>query len=222
MPFEGGSEVQLNLSGKPRNVSWVDSVTLIQTTRTAAGLHASLLDVRTGTSGAGIDVADSLIPSITPVAGGWAWIPSTVDRVIIEREGKRTEVPAPKWYESIFDLRADAAGQRLVMLGWNSGSNDSLGAAVIPVVGGEPVMWVRSYAEGGGVKFLADGSLLLNARPTQEAVGLQRVRAPGDVQLLGLVPRPATGVSVSSDLKRMVVVERSYHSDAYMSRIVRQ
>jgi hypothetical protein len=128
----------------------------------------------------------------------------------------------PKWYEGIFGLDVDPTGQRLLMIGWNAGSNDSLGLATVPVDGGVPVMWARSYAEGGEAGFLADGSVLFEPSPTQESVALLQVRGPGDIRALGIVPRPVAGVRVSADLKRALVIERRYHGDAWMSRIVRQ
>jgi Protein kinase domain len=220
-PFDGGTETPLNLTGAIRGVSWVDSVTVAYGAQTATGQHVGLVDVRTGSRPGGVDLPDSLARSVTPVAGGWAWIVPTRDRVVVERAGKRVEITVPKWFEGVFDLEPDVPGQRLVMLGWNAGSNDTLGVAVVPVDGGEPVIWARSYSEGGGVSFLEDGSVLFRVRPTQESVGLLRVRAPGNVQQLGVIPRPVAGVSVSADLKRALIVERTYHGDAWMSRIVR-
>jgi len=222
MPFEGGAETQLNLTGKIRGVSWVDSVTVLYGSQTPTGLHTGLIDVRTGPRPGGFDIPDSLALGVTSVDGGWAWIVPTRDRVVVDRAGKRTEIAVPKWFEGVFDLDADPAGQRLMMLGWNAGTNDSLGVAVVPIDGGEPVMWARSYAEGGSARFLSDGSLLFQARPTQESVALNQVRGPGEIKRLGIIPRPVASVGVSSDLKRALVVERTYHGDAWRSRIVRQ
>ena len=116
---------------------------------------------------------------------------------------------------------ADAEGTRLAFAGWNRGTVDTLGVAVVPVDGSAPAIWAKSYAEGGGVDFLNDGSLLFKYRPTQESVALLQVRGPGNITRLGTVPRPVDDISVSGDLKRIAVVERDYHGDAWMSRIVR-
>ena len=222
MPFEGGAETQLNLTGNIRGVSWLDSVTVVYRAQTPAGLHAGLVDVRTGPRPGGFDLPDSVAIGVTPVAGGWAWIVPNRDKVVVDRAGKRTEIAVPKWFEGVFDLGVDPAGQRLLMLGWNAGTNDSLGVAVVPVEGGAPVMWARSYAEGGGARFLGDGSVLFQARPTQESVALMQVSGPGSIRQLGVIPRPVAGVGVSADLKHALVIERTYHGDAWMSRIVRQ
>jgi hypothetical protein len=107
------------------------------------------------------------------------------------------------------------------MVGWNTGTNDTLGVAVVSADGGTPVVWATSYAESGGMHFLADGSVLLRVRPTQESVALLQLRGPGNVKRLGVIPRPVANVSLSADLKRAVIIERNYHGDAWMSRIVR-
>ena len=50
---------------------------------------------------------------------------------------------------------------------------------------------------------------------------LLQLRGPGQLKRLGTIPRPVAGVSLSRDLKRALIVERSYRGDAWMSRIVR-
>ncbi len=221
MPYEGGVEAPLNLTGTLRSVKWVDSVTVVYRAQTATGLHVGLVDVRSGPLPGGLDLPDSIAFGVAPVAGGWAWVPSTGDRAIVERAGTRVEIPMPRWFSDLAGLDVDRSGSRLLMLGWNRGTNDSLGVAVVAIDGGTPAMWATSYAEGGGANFLADGSVLFQARPSQESVALLQVRGPGIIKRLGIVPRPVADVSLSADLKRALIVERSYHGDAWMSRIVR-
>jgi len=221
MPFEGGAEVPLNLTGRLRWAWWVDSVTVAYASQTATGQHVGLVDVRSGPLANGLDLADSLARGVTPVAGGWAWIPSSGDRAVVERGGRRIEIAMPRWFDGIFDISVDASHSRLAMVGWNTGTNDTLGVAVAPLDGGTPTMWATAYSEGGAMKFLADGSVLLQNRPTQESMALLQLRGPGDIRRLGVIPRPVAGVSISDDLKRALIVERNYHGDAWMSRIVR-
>jgi hypothetical protein len=45
MPFDGGPETQLNLTGNIRGVTWLDSVTVLYRAQTPSGLHAGLVDV---------------------------------------------------------------------------------------------------------------------------------------------------------------------------------
>ncbi len=221
MPFSGGAETPLNLSGNIRSVRWVDSVTVLYQAQTPAGQHIGLVDVRNGSTPGGFDVPDSLAASVTPIAGGWAWIPATRDRVMVHVGGKERTLPMPRWYDDIFDLSADRSGTRLLMVGWNAGSNDSLGVAVAGIGDTAATLWARSYAEAGGGYFLDDGSVMLHARPTQETVALLHILSPGNVKRLGIITRPSTGTALSRDLKRALIVERTYHGDAWMSRIVR-
>ncbi len=64
-----------------------------------------------------------------------AWIPATGDRVIVERAGRRLEIPKPVWFTELFTLDADPSGERLVFSGWNAGTDDSIGVAVVPIDG---------------------------------------------------------------------------------------
>ncbi len=221
VPFGGGGETPLNLPGALRSVNWVDSVTLAVSTQTATGVRIGLVDVRTGASGRSVDIPDSLVQSVVPLPDGWAWIPATLDRVVVQRGGKTAEIKKPVWFGEFNSMAADVKGQRLALLGWNAGTYDSMGVAVVSVDGGTPSMWTVSAAEQGAARFLDDGSLLFAPWDTPESALLYKVDGPGRTELLGKVPRPIAGISVSRDLKRVVVLESNYHGDAYMSRIVR-
>jgi hypothetical protein len=221
LPFGGGSETPLNLPGSPRNVDWIDSVTLAVSRQTAAGVHVALVDVRSGAAGRSVDIADSLVADVAALPDGWAWIPATRDRVVVQRGGKTIEIRKPAWFGQLDGVAADAMGQRLAVHGWNSGTYDSIGVAVVPAAGGTPAIWTVSAAEEGDARFLNDGSLLFTPWDTRESAVLYRLTGPDRVERLGSVPRPIAAISLSSDLKRAAVLESRYHGDAYMSRIVR-
>ena len=155
-----------------------------------------------------------------PIPDGWAWVPSTSDRLMVQRAGKTIEIAKPAWFAAVLGVDVDPAGQRLLMLGWGR-SYDTLGVAVVGVEGGTPVDVVNVAAEQGEARFLGDGSILFAPWDTPESIVFYRVRAPDRVQRLGKVPRSVAGISVSDDLKRAVVLEADYHGDAYMSRVVR-
>ena len=222
IPFDGGAEAPVNLPRELWSVRWDDSVTLVYRLPTPGGQRVGVLDVRNGPLSAGLDLPDSVAQDMTRVPGGWAWIPSTQDRVVIEADGQHREIPMPAWFSMVFELRVDVARNRLLMVGWNTGTEDTLGVAVAPLDATSATIWARSYSETGTGYFLQDGSVLFSTRPTQESVELLQVRGPGDVRRLGLVARPSSLVNVSGDLKRVLVVERAYRGDAWMSRIVRQ
>ncbi len=221
VPFGGGGETSLNTPGSARGAFWTDSVSVAVATQTAAGSHIALIDVRTGAAGRAVDLPDSLITGVALLPDGWAWIPATADRVTVERGGKTVDIAKPAWFGELVGVAVDRAGQRLLLTGWNAGTYDSLGLAVLPLEGGPPAMWAATAAEGGTAAFLDDGSIVFAPRDTPESTMLYRVRGPGQLERIGSVPRPNAGISVSGDLKRVAVLETNYHADAYLSRIVR-
>jgi hypothetical protein len=222
LPFAGGSETTLNIPGGADGARWADSVTVRVLRQVPGGTRVSLLDIRSGAATRTVTIPDSLPPDVRPVPDGWAWIPSDKDRVRIQRAGKTVEIAKPAWFGELNRVAVDPKGERVAMMGWNAGSYDSIGVAVAPLAGGPPVLWAADAAELGDVKWLDDGSLLFTPWDTPESVLLLRVSGPGRVARVGRIARPSAGVSVSSDLKRISVVERNYHGDAFTSRIVRR
>jgi hypothetical protein len=222
MPFAGGSEVALNIPGGAERASWVDSVTLEVASRAGAGLRVGLLDVRTGAMTRTTTIPDSLAADVRPLSDGWAWIPSSKDRVRVERAAKTVEIPKPAWFGQLDRLAVDAKNERVAMGGWNAGTYDSIGIAVAPLAGGTATFWTADAAEGADAMWLDDGSLLFAPRDTPESSLLYRLSGPGKPTRLGRIARPSAGISVSADLKHISVIERNYHGDAFTSRIVRR
>ena len=221
-PFGGGAEAPLNIPTSVRGARWVDSLTVIYGLQTATGARIGLLDVRSGKAVGGVELADSLIRGVVPVPGGWAWLPPGRDRIVVEQGGARRELPKPAWFSGFFDLDVDPTGTRLLAIGWNAGSFDSLGIVVAPVAGGEWTLWRKDFAEGGTARFLGDGAIVFYRYPTQETVALEHLPGPGVAHQVGTIPRVVADVSVSRDLKRIALVERTPHGDAWMSHIARQ
>jgi hypothetical protein len=120
------------------------------------------------------------------------------------------------------DLNVDQRGERLALTGWNLGTGDSIGVAVVPADGGTPVMWAASAAEGGDGTFLSDGSILWSVYDTQESATFYRLTAPGHLERIGAVPRAIRSIQVSNDLKRASVNVREYHGDAWITRLTRK
>jgi hypothetical protein len=141
--------------------------------------------------------------------------------VHIERAGKAVDIAKPAWFGQLERLAVDSAGGRIAMIGWNAGSYDSIGVAVAPLAGGAPELWTADAAENGYIRWIRDGRLLFSVWDTPESVVLSQVAGPGRVTRLGRVARPSASTSVSDDLKRISVVERNYHGDAFTSRVVR-
>ncbi|MBK8007003.1 MAG: hypothetical protein IPK12_24905 [Gemmatimonadetes bacterium] len=222
MPFAGGAEAPLNVPTSARGARWFDSVTVGYGLQTPAGVRLALVDVRSGKPVGGVELPDSLLRAAVPVPQGWAWIPAARDRIIVEQGGTRRELPKPAWFTGFFDLDVDRTGTRLLAVGWNAGSFDSLGIAVAPVAGGEWTLWRKEFAEDGTARFLDDGGMVFIRRPTQETMALEHLPGPGVAHPVGTIPRVVADLAVSGDLRCVAIVERTPHGDAWMSHIARQ
>ena len=71
MPFEGGAETQVATRSDAREAGWIDSTTLIVGGQSDSGMHAALIDVRTGTVVRSLDLPDSLIVDLVALPDGW-------------------------------------------------------------------------------------------------------------------------------------------------------
>jgi hypothetical protein len=226
IPFEGGAETPLPLSGSLIDLSWPPDPTQVAVfERSSTGIVFRLLDRRTGGSRTPFSVPDSAIAGWTPLPDdGWAWFPIGTRTIRIQRRGERTprSFPLPRWFNGADVLTAGQDGATVVVTGWGpSPILDTLGVGVLSLRDGAFTPWVSMFAEGGWGRFLPDHSMLVQIRETVETVTLYRLRGPGQLERLGAIPRPVERLSVSNDLKRASIVTRDYHGDAWMYHVVR-
>ena len=219
--FEGGPESPIAASGRVLGVGWADSITLAIRTQTANGSRTSLVDARTNTSIRALELEGAPPEAVTTLPDGWAWIPAARDRIVVDRNGKRHEIPKPAWFAVIVGLDASPDGSRLAYSGWSASTQDTLRVDVVPTAGGTHVTWVSQWAEGGGARWVNDGSLLFLNWSGPETVALHKVTAPGQVQPLGELPHVASGLTVSSDLRRATMQWRVERGDAFMYRVAK-
>jgi hypothetical protein len=168
---------------------------------------------------------DSSLADFSPLSGGgWAWIPGDQTRIAVQPAGASSPrlIPIPPWYLRLTELDASPDGTRLAVLGWSAPSADSLGLTIITLPDGKELFRHVVFGEAAGAQWLDDGSILLDILPTAETYALERLRGPGQVERLGTIPRPLAGLSVSRDLKRMAVVGREHHGDAWTMKVVRR
>ena len=217
--YGSDAESPLAINGTPLRARWIDSVTVSVVSRVASRVQLALVDVRTGAASNVLSLADSTIADAGPVSDGWAWIPSSRDRVIVEQSGKRREIPQPKWYRTIGTLLSDRERARVFVTGFNRA--DTLGIAAIDLANGSATQWMSVFGEDGSIQLLTGGELFLSLHRTQESLDLYRISGPGRSQLLGSPARPLVGVSVSQNLERAVAFDRDYHADAWMYNVVR-
>jgi hypothetical protein len=219
MPWGGGPETALEFDGVYRADRWVDSVSFLVGSKREVGYRATRLDIRTGRATLTRDL-DSIVQDFGMLADDWVFVPASRDRVVLERNGKRTEIPKPKWFSQLTGVVPSPDGKQLAVYGWGV-TQDSIRFMVMPVEGGSMTTWATVFAERGRPQWLDDGSLLLYVFTGPQTVELRRVTAPGQATSLGVVPHIAEELSVSSDLKRATLRWQDWHSDAFLYKVVR-
>ena len=221
-PYGGDAETPLAITGTALKARWADSVTVGVVSRVAGAVHMGLVDVRTGAVRNDLTLTDSTVVDAARIAGGWAWIPPSRDRIVVDQNGKRREIKQPAWYGGLFSIISDTAAGRVLITGFNRATADTLGVAAINLADGSATQWASLFAEDGAIQLLSGGDVFLSMHRTQESLDLYRISGPGRSQLLGSPPRPLVGVSTSADLKRAVAFDRDYHADAWMYNVVRR
>jgi hypothetical protein len=119
-------------------------------------------------------------------------------------------------------MLADDRGRLISYLGWGPSLEDSANLGAVSLDDGSNRRWAASFAEDAGSAFLSDGSILLVVFKTAQTVAVYRLRGPGRMELLGMIPRPVSDVSIASDLDHTLVTVRNYHADAWMIRILQR
>jgi hypothetical protein len=222
MPFAGGTESPIGIAGSPTGASWIDSVTLAVQFPRPGGLHLVEVDVRTGAQRNALDLSDSSIYSPVALSDGWAWVTAGGDR-IVSREGGRTRViNKPPSASYIQELRQNAIANRFFYASIDKATGDTVTLGVVDLAAGTLTPWVSTYALGGYLYPLADGTAYVGIAEALQTYTFYRLTGPGAMKRLGSSPRPLLGFSVSGDGKRATARERDYRADAWMSKVIKQ
>ncbi|HET9010365.1 MAG TPA: hypothetical protein VFN38_01055, partial [Gemmatimonadaceae bacterium] len=199
-PFGGGAETAVSTTGRVVSARWIDSVTVGIYSLTGAGPQLARIDIRNGASTLALQVRDSAIAGAVALPNGWAWIPGTRDRVIIEENGNRREIPKSEYYAALTDVDVSPDHTRLLTVGWNAATSDTLRVDVIPLAGGAPVEWSRHFAEDGLASWLADGSIAFTVWSSTDAATMYQLAGPAQEKPIGPLAHVSNIVSVSDDL----------------------
>jgi tRNA A-37 threonylcarbamoyl transferase component Bud32 len=224
MPFGGGPETPLKVSGTLLGWGWLDSVTMSLGEKVSGVVQFSLIDVRSGERRNRFTLADSAILGGTPLSEhGWAWLP--VDgRSINVQQGDSTPriFPVPDWYQTVFSIRSSPEGNELAFAGWNTTTFDSVRLSVLSLADGKVTPWATWFCEGTLAFWVPDGTLGVQVLESQHSIAIYHVLAPGRVERMGKIPRRIQpGSAISADLRRIVLVTMESHGDAWMSTVVR-
>ena len=217
--FTGGTETSVYAPGPAVTAWWADDGHVGMLSKKGSGLQLGLVDVRHNTPVRSLDLADSTILSADVLPDGWVYIPSSQDRVVAVRRGQRREESKPASLAYLNEVRTDGAG-RIFIRAW-SASQDSLVVLQAPMDGSPWTVWAEFFAENGDITPLSGGGLLLSVFPSQASAALYRILVPGQPVKLGAVPRPVAGLFPSRNGRRVAVLVRDYHGDAWMSKVVR-
>jgi Protein kinase domain len=230
-PFGGGPETPV--PGRHVNVWFVDSTMLALQDTAAEGTQFSLLDFRTRQKSALLTLTarpfqhsgpDFLLAGkATRAPGAWVWISAGGRKINIQRDGtsRPREFQVPSWYAQAFDVAASPDGRSLAFVGWNAPNEDSMAVGLLSLPEGRFTQIWTTFSENGAVQWLGDGSVLVHEWDTPESVTYFRLRIGGPAERLGSLPRPIASSMLSRDLRKIFVLTRDYHGDAWISKVVR-
>ena len=221
----GLSESTISGGGVGSRAFWTDSTTIAIRERSAKTWRLSLIDVRTNARRAAFTVPDSMVDDFSSLpGGGWSWLSPGGRSIAVHPAGASAvrRIPLSRWYMTAISLGASQDGSKLAIVGWSAPDGDSLGLSVVSVRDGSESHWSTVFGEDGGLDWLADGSILLFNQATNDTYTLQRVRGPGQIEQLGAISRPIISASVSRDLRRMSIITRDRHGDAWSMRVVKR
>jgi hypothetical protein len=183
------------------------------------GSQFSLLDLRTGSVRHATTIRDSLLWdwSVLP-DGGWIWIADGGQTIRMHVGGQLREIPKPDWYEVVLQVSASAG--RVAFNGWNSRTADTMRVSELSLADGTVRPWLALFVDDGDLGMLADGSVVFTAFGSADIATLYHSPEPGNVRLIGTIPRPiGEKLSVSDDLRRLEVATRDYFGDVWLSRV---
>jgi len=224
MPFGGGPERPLKVSGTLLGWGWLDSVTMSFGEKVSGVVQLSLMDLRSGERRSRLTIADSAIGNATPLSEhGWAWL--TVDgRIIKVQQGDSgpRSFQVPDWYQTVFLIRGSPKGNQLAFAGWNTTTSDSVRLSVLSLNDGKVTPWATWFCEGTLATWVPDGTLGVQVLESQHSIAVYHVLAPGRVERMGKIPRRIQpGSAISADLRRIVLVTSEPRGDIWMSTVVR-
>jgi len=167
------------------------------------------------------------------------WIAPGRRTIDIQLDGtsRPQEVHLPAWYSQAFDVAASPDGRSVVFVGWNAPNEDTMAVGLLSLPEGRFTQLWNTFSENGGVQWLSDGSILVHEWDTPESVTYFRIRIDGSArrpgrpappvarglpaERLGSLPRPIASAMLSQDLKKIFVLTRDYHGDAWISKVMR-
>src|SRR5262249_13241286 len=151
VPFGGGTEIPLPLSGSPLGAAMdADSDIVALGEKTPAGVRLTPIDLRTGARRRAFVLADSTVQNWAPLPdNGWVWIPTDGRSMRVQRRGDAApkSFPIPGWYVAALGVTASSDGGEAAFIGYDAGTYDSLGLSVMQLADGKVMRWMAMFGE---------------------------------------------------------------------------
>ena len=224
--FNGGTPMPLGSSDLIPQLGWMpDTGLLWYTERFDSGFAVTIGDPTAGTRRRVLTIHATSMREFTPViGGGWVWLAPVgagILQVQLPGASRPKQVRKPTGIRLIRNVVSAGDRPRVLMTGFNA-TGDSVLLYEITLSDGRATRLAAFFGEAENVTGLADGSILV---AVQEAIGIAtmyRVRGPGLVDRVGVVPRPigARGhITASLDGRRLAVTTAQYHGDIWLAKV---
>ena len=217
--WDGGAETPIVADPLLTRAFWEDGATFAVSDEVDGKVRLALLDAGTNARRSVYQTDDVAIWDFEPLHDGWVWVPEGGSRLRIARGGTPRVLAVPASYEMVIQMSGRPDGT-LAVMGWNAGTADTIGVNSIDLETGAATLWRAEPVEDALIRMHADGTLLYGRWESRESVVLYHLTSPGAARLLGAIPRPVSGLSVSDDLQRATVGSREYFGDVWMMRVV--
>jgi tRNA A-37 threonylcarbamoyl transferase component Bud32 len=222
LPFGGGAEIMHWAVDSVFDVQWMpDGQAFSYAERVAGRVRLVTIDTRTGSRQSPVEIPDPDALLFSPLSdGGWAW---TSGRIHLWQRGEKDPRVLPLLRDETFQALVSVAPNqpRLASISDN-GTADSIFLDVALLPEGQPTRWA-TFRPGskGTVSYLADGSLVVWQQESENRGALYRVKGPGQVERLGIIPRAIQDLSLSQDGRRVVLVTRDFRGDVWLAHLKR-
>jgi hypothetical protein len=226
VPFEGCDPRLLGSSSLVSQFGWMPDTNLLWfAERVGRFLHVQTADPITVKRQRVFSIDGPSIRETTPiVGGGWVWVAppgAGILQVQLPEDSAPRSVRKPNDVSGIRNIISASDRARALMTGWNA-TGDSVLMYDISLRDGRLTRLASFFGEEVNASWLADGSILVAVQETIGIASIYRVRGPGRIEQVGVVPRPIGHrghIFASLDGRRLGVTTEQYHGDIWLAKV---